>query len=342
MNRRRFLGATAGALAIGSSQAPVIAAQIHADDRIRIVTGLRATVQSLGWIGTEAGIFKRLGLEVAFPKLETGGPEAAAGLVRGDWEFAETGSSPLIQGVLDGRDTVILLTPTAPSPTGPLLLARQGIAEPAQLEGKRIGVLTETGQTTIGVRVALRKWGVNATLVPLGTFGKIYAAVGAGEVDAGALPLDYRFLGPREFKLNVIETPSAGFSSAAVGCTRQLIAANRALVARLVQGYVETIHFFKTQRAEVIPLLQRFLVFKDRGAVEEAYDFYAPLFQPLPRPPAVGIQKLLAELALKQPAAAKLSVDSVVDLSFLEKLERSGFMRDLYGRRPPAAADTGR
>jgi ABC-type nitrate/sulfonate/bicarbonate transport system substrate-binding protein len=320
-------------MTVGSWRRSVLAAEALANDSIRLVTGLRATVQSLGWIGTEIGIFKRLGLEIAFPKLETGGPEAAAGLVRGDWDFAETGSSPLIQGVLDGRDTVILLTPTAPSPTeSSPLLARPGITEPAQLDGKRIGVLTETGQTTIRVRVALRNWGVNATLVPLGTFAKVYAAIGTGEVDAGALPSDYRFLGPREFKLNIIEMPSTGFSSAAVGCTRQLIAANRARVARLVQGYVETIHFFKTQRTEVIPLLQQFLMFKDRGAVEGAYDFYAPLFQPMPRPPAEGIRKLLAELALKQPAAAKLSVGSVVDLSFLDELERNGLMRKLYGR----------
>jgi ABC-type nitrate/sulfonate/bicarbonate transport system substrate-binding protein len=319
-------------MAIGSLRDSIIASEALANDRARIVTGLRATVQSLGWIGTEAGIFRRLGLDVTFPTLETGGPEAAAGLVRGDWEFAETGSSPLIQGVLGGRDTVILLTPTAPSPTGfSLLLARQGIAEPAQLDGKHIGVLTETGQTTIGVRVALRKWGVNATLVPLGTFGKIYAALGAGEVHAGALPLDYRFLGPREFGLNVIEMPSSGFSSAAVGCTRQFITAKRSLVARLVQGYVETIHFFKTRRAEAIPLLQRFLMFKDLRAVEEAYDFYAPLFQPLPRPSASGIQKLLQELALRQPAAANVSVDAVVDRSFLDELERAGFVRNLYG-----------
>ena len=332
MNRRRFLAATAGALALSSSRRLLFAAATPTDDRVRIVTGLRATVQSLGWIGTEAGIFKRLGLDVAFPKLETGGPEAAAGLVRGDWEFAETGSAPLVQGVLAGRDTVILLTPTAPS-SASLILARSEITEPTQLDGKRIGVLTETGQTTIGVRVALQSWGVNAVLVPLGTFGKIYAAVGAGEVDAGALPFDYRFIGTREFKLNTIKMPSVGFSSAAVGCTRQLIAVNRARVARLVQGYVETIHFFRTQRAEVIPLLQQFLLFKDRVAVEEAYDCYAPLFQPLPRPSAEGIQKLLAELARSQPDAAKLSVSSVVDMSFLDELERAGFVRHLYGGR---------
>ena len=320
-------------MATGSLRDELGAGQTIADNRIRIVTGLCATVQSLGWIGMEAGIFRRLGLEVTFPRLETGGPEAAAGLIRGDWEFAETGSSHLIQGVLDGHDTVILLTPTAPSPSGTtIILTRPEISEPGQLNGMRIGVLTGTGQTTISLRVALRTWGVTATLDPLGTFGRIYAALGSGEINAGTLPFDYRFRGPREFGLNVIETPSTGFSPAAVGCTRRLITANRSIVARLVKGYVEAIHLFKTMRADVVPLLQQFLGFKDRGAVEAAYDFYAPRFQPLPRPSASGIQKLLHELAVDRPAAGVLWFSAVIDGSFLDELDRNGIVRDLYAR----------
>ncbi len=332
MNRRRLLTATAGAMAIGSAPTALRAAQLPANDRIRIVTGLRATIQSLGWMGTEIGIFKRNGLEVTFPKPESGGPEAAAGLIRGDWEFANTGSSPLIQGVLDGHDTVILFTPTAPTTSGNPVLARPGISEPGQLSGTRIGVLTETGQNTIALQVALRTWNVTATLVPLGTNAKIYAALGAKEIDAGVLPFDFRFLGPREFGVNVIDTPGTGFSPAAVGCTRRLIATNRPLVARLVRAYVETIHLFKTERAAVIPLLQQFLMLKDRGAVEEAYNFYVPIFQASPRPSASSLKTLLAELALKQPSANKLPVDAVVDLSFLDELEQSGFIRNLYAR----------
>jgi hypothetical protein len=34
---------------------------------VRIAIAVRATSQSLGWIGTEAGIFHRLGLNVTFP-----------------------------------------------------------------------------------------------------------------------------------------------------------------------------------------------------------------------------------------------------------------------------------
>jgi ABC-type nitrate/sulfonate/bicarbonate transport system substrate-binding protein len=334
MHRRTFLASAVGVIGSGRFGAASGAVDSSPGSHpVRVVTGLRATFQSLGWIGTQAGVFKRLGLDVTFPKLETGGPEAAAGLVRGDWEFAETGSSPLIQGVLDGRDTVILLTPTAPSVRRSQILARPGITEPKQLEGKRIGVLTETGQTTIQVRVALRKWSVSATLVPLGTFARVYASIVKGEVDAGALPFDYRFIGPRQSKLNIIETPDTGFSTAAVGCTRKFIAENREVVGRLVQGYVEAIHFFKTRRNEVVPLLQQFLEFNDRSAVEEAYDHYAPLFQPLPRPSANGIRELLAEIARTTPAAANVSVESVTDLSFLDELQRRGFVDELYGKR---------
>lgn len=298
----------------------------------RLVTGLRATFESLGWIAAEVGIFQRLGLEVVFPKLETGGPEAVAGVLRGDWDFAETGSVPYVQSMLDRRDVVILLAALEPLPTGMPVLTRPEISEARELNGKRIGVLTDTGQVALSVRTTLEAWGVTATLVPLGTFGAIYAALTSRMIDAGALSADYRFLGPREHGLRILETPSPGFVPVVVGCTRRLIAADRRRVALVVQGYVEAIHFFKTRPAEVIPLLQRFLLFKDRGAVEDSYNFYSPLFQALPRPHRDGIQKLLLHLALKLPHATSLSLAEIVDASFLDELERTGFIGQLYGQ----------
>lgn len=308
------------------------AVQAQPSHRTRIVTGLRATFESLGWIAAEVDIFKRLGLECTFPRLETGGPEAVAGVVRGDWEFAETGSAPYVQAALDGRDTTILLAALAPLSTGLPILTRPAISDPHQLDGKRLGVLTDTGQVAISVRTALQTWGVSATLVSLGTFGAIYAALGSGEIDAGALSADYRFLGPRELGLRVLDTPSSGYVPVIVGCSRRLIAADRRLVARVVQGYVEAIHFFKTKRSEVIPILQQFLMFKDRRAVEEAYGFYAPLLQPLPRPSAAGLLTLLQDLLRNQPSGVPLALTDMVDSSFLDELEQAGFIQTLYGR----------
>ncbi len=211
------------------------------------------------------------------------------------------------------------------------ILARRSISRPAQLAGARIGVLSEIGQTGVTLHVALRAWGVTAALVSLETNAKIYGALAAGQIDAGVLPFDYRFRGPREFGLNVLDPPSTGFHTAVVGCTRRLIAADRSLVGRLVQGYVETIHFFKTKRAAVLPLLQKFLEFPDRRTVEEAYDFHVSRFQALPRPSPQAIQRLLDELALERPATEGLSPADIVDTSFLDDLERTGFVKKLYG-----------
>jgi ABC-type nitrate/sulfonate/bicarbonate transport system substrate-binding protein len=315
-----------------ASSATREAVQAEPIHRIRIVTGLRATFESLGWIAMEVGIFKRLGLECVFPRLETGGPEAVAGVVRGDWEFAETGSAPYVQAALDGRDTVILLAPFAPLSTGLPILTRPAISDPLQLEGKRLGVLTDAGQVAISVRSALQTWGVNATLVPLGTFAAIYAALGSGEIDAGALSADYRFVGPRELGLRVLNTPSTGYVPVVVGCSRRLIAADRRVAASVVQGYIEAIHFFKTKRSEVIPVLQQFLTFKDRTAVEDAYGFCASLLQRLPRPSVQGLLTLLQDLRRNQPSTVPLSPTDMVDSSFLDELEQAGFIETIYGR----------
>lgn len=62
-----------------------------------------------------------------------------------------------------------------------------------------------------------------------------------------------------------------------------------------------------TKRADVIPLLQRFLMFKDRGALEDAYDYFVERFQQSPRPcPALNLpplrQKNLQQVVEKAPA----------------------------------------
>ena len=305
-------------------------AAIGQENSVRVVTGLRATSQSLGWIGTEAGIFKSRGLEVKFPKMETAGPEAAAGLVRGDWDFAEVGAAPIIQGVLDGHDTVILLAALQPRREG-FVVVRRGITEPRQLDGGRFGVLTEAGQTGLRARALLRGWGINATLVPLGTFPKMYAALGAGEIDAATFGDEYRLAGQRKFGFNALSVEDVAFLPPVLATTRKLINSKRGLVTSVVQGYVESIHLFKTNRAVAVPLLERYLSIFDRKTTEDIYELFSPQFQKLPLPSPTGIQNLLNEFASKYPAARTLPHKAVTDALFLEELERSGFLDRLYG-----------
>jgi ABC-type nitrate/sulfonate/bicarbonate transport system substrate-binding protein len=296
--------------------------------RVRVATGLLATWQSTAWLGAESGIFKKRGIEMTLPAIAVGGPEAAAGLNRGDWEFAHTGTVPVAEEVLKGRDIVILATPTSVFPMSFVMTAR-GITELAQLGGKKVGVLTETGQTSVATRITVEKAGVTAIYLPLVTFDRIYAALASGEIDAGALPIDMRFSGQvlhgwNAFPMSSFDTPSI------FATTRKLIASSRNLVMNVMEGFVETIHLFKTRPDIVVPLLQRYLKTEDRTTTEQLHAFHVPVFQEVPRPSFIGMQTLRDFLVAKYPAAASLKESDIADSSFIDELEQSGFISGLY------------
>jgi ABC-type nitrate/sulfonate/bicarbonate transport system substrate-binding protein len=295
---------------------------------VRVATGLLATWQSTAWLGAEAGLFKKRGIDMTLPAIAVGGPEAAAGLIRGDWEFAHTGAVPVAEEVLKGRDIVILATPTLEFPNS-FIMTRKGIMELAQLTGKKVGVLTEAGQTSVAARITIAKAGATATYLPLIKFDPIYAALAAGEIDAGTLPIDLRFSGQVRYGWNAFPLDEFGTPSI-FATTRELIASNRELVMNVMESFVETIHLFKTRPDIVVPLLQRYLKIEDRKAAEDLYAYHVPVFQKVPRPSFPGLDKLREFLAKKYQAAMSLKESDIADSSFIDELERSGFIDRLY------------
>jgi len=326
---RKFLQVTAAVIALASLHGNYDA--MAQDHPVRIATAARATPMALGWIATEVGIFKQLGLNVTFT-IEAG-PKAAEGLIRGEWDFAETAGLPIIQGVLDGHDPAILLSTESPGPGLLFLVARSDITELGQLAGGRIGITAEAAQPGLLVRALLRKLGLTATLVPLGTYPKIYAALGSRQIDAGPLTAEYRLAGQRALRVNTLADLGAefGFQPAILSTTRRLIKSNRALVARVVEGYVRAIHLFKTDRSVIVPVLRRYLQVFDQETTEDIYAYYADRFRRLPLVSSQGIQSDLNQLAPKYPAARSMPVTDFTDTSFLEELERSGVLTRLYG-----------
>lgn len=328
-SRRDFLHLVAGAAAVPmASRISWAQGSAKAAKAVRVATGLLATWQSTAWLGAEAGLFKKHNIDLTLPAIAIGGPAAAEGLIRGDWQFAHTGALPVAEEVLKGRDLVILSTPTSEFANS-FVMTRKEITDLSQLGGKKVGVLSETGQTSLAARLAIESAGATATYLPLVKFERIYAALAAAEIDAGALPVDLRFSGQTRygwnaFALNEFGTPSI------FATTRALVAANRELVLRVMRGFVETIHLFKTRPDIVVPLLQRYLKIEDRRAVEALHAFHVPLFQKVPRPSFPGLQKLRDFLGKKYPAAASLKEADIADSSLVEELEQSGFIEQLY------------
>src|ERR1700742_410009 len=90
MRRREFIGLVGGVPIAWSLPAWAEAPKAPATEsvaepgatHIRAATGLRATLQSLIWIGAEAGLFRRHGLDVTVTT-ETGGPPGGTRTGRG-------------------------------------------------------------------------------------------------------------------------------------------------------------------------------------------------------------------------------------------------------------------
>jgi hypothetical protein len=187
-----------------------------------------------------------------------------------------------------------------------------------------------SGQAGINTRLAVEQSGATASYVGLGTFQNIYAALADGKIDAGVLPVDLRFLGESEYGWHAF--PSAGLGLPSIlATTRRLVRDNRELALKVIRGVVETIHLFKTRADIVVPLLQRFMNFKDRGAAEALHAFYAPLFPPNPHPDlSDGVETLRTLFAPRYPAAANLQESNFVDASLIDEVEKSGFIERLY------------
>jgi len=122
----------------------------------------------------------------------------------------------------------------------------------------------------------------------------------------------------------------AGTSIAGMGA---YIKSHPQLVENFLKGYVESLHFFRTQKEKSIAGIMKFLKMNDRARAEEGYDYYVDLMPVMPYASAEGVLSVLQFLAPRQPKAASSDPEEFYDMSFLKKIEGSGFTRTLTSAR---------
>jgi hypothetical protein len=70
---------------------------------------------------------------------------------------------------------------------------------------------------------------------------------------------------------------------------------------------------------------------QDRAILQKAYDFYVEkIVDKAPYIDMTGMQNALDEVAKTIPAAKNAKPEQFVDLRFLDRLERSGLLNELY------------
>jgi ABC-type nitrate/sulfonate/bicarbonate transport system substrate-binding protein len=104
------------------------------------------------------------------------------------------------------------------------------------------------------------------------------------------------------------------------------------IVERVLKGIIEGTHFFKTQKAKTIAILEKKYSSEgwDREVVEHVYKELAAILEKKPYPSLPAIRNVF-ELAKRQaPESAKINPMALWDMHYLRQIDDSGFIDRLY------------
>ncbi|HEY1266398.1 MAG TPA: ABC transporter substrate-binding protein [Candidatus Binatia bacterium] len=304
----------------------------RADERVVAAYDGFAGFQGPIWATRELGLFKKHGLNGELV-LITGAARGMAALVSSSIDFAMGSGTASLPIRLRGGDVVILGGALNKFPFS--FVAQKEIRKPADLVGKKIGILNFGGSTDLAVALALKEWNLPRSSMT------IFAAGGAPERLAGlsSRVLDATVLSPPEtiaaarMGMSVLANLSdlkASFPQTVMTTRRSFLEKNRDTVKRFVRAYSEAVHIFKTDKAKGLAVYTKWLKQPDAKIIEATYDYFAPRFSFPPRIDRDGIRNAL-ELVGDRDREAKgdINIEQFLDESLLDELEREGFFKKL-------------
>lgn len=313
------------------AMAPSVA---RAADRVNISHSAISGSQAVLFVTRDAGFFKKydIDLQILFV---AGAPPNIAALVSGDLDLTIFAGPAAVASNLEGADTVVLMTYI--NTMEHTFITRPNIKKPADLKGKKFGIARPGATDDYGVRVAFKKWGMDAdkdlTFLSVGTQPSRFAAVQSGMVDGTLLQPPFTV---RARQAGLTDLASLGdlgldYLGTSLATTRLTIQRKENVVRRFARALVEGIHYYKTQKEASIQSISKFTKLADRVALEEAYNTYAIKYMArVPYPSLKGVETILDDLAKTNPKAKGADPRRFVESRFLKEMEDSGFVAQLY------------
>jgi|GraSoiStandDraft_41_1057321.scaffolds.fasta_scaffold599222_1 ABC-type nitrate/sulfonate/bicarbonate transport system substrate-binding protein len=292
--------------------------------------------QAVLWIAKETGIFRDNGLNVALVYIG-GGPRSMAALLSGQLQVIGTGGNALVAANLNGAKDAVLIATTYNTLVFSLM-TRADLKDPKDLKGKTFGVTGLGSLSDFTLRTLLRRWSLDPTrdvlVRAMGGYPEILSGMQSGMLDGGVFSppsnLNAQALGYREF----IDAGTIGieYASTCYGTTRRFIRERREVVAQFMRSLTAAIHRFKTDKAGSLKIMQQYIKSKDPKVLEETYRVYALQYLPkAPYPTQNGVKAILDSFAeTVMPEARKVGPEAFVDVSFVQELDKSGWIDRLY------------
>jgi NitT/TauT family transport system substrate-binding protein len=322
MNRRTH-GALVAAVAFGATLTAGLAPQPAAAQATQItISHSQKTVDFLPlWIASDAGYFKKRGLEVTVRYLPA--QEGIPAILTGEVQVAGIGASDAASAVAQGAKLTLVATLT-PIYTFQFW-ARPDHATPSTLKGQRVGITSTTGSLYAGTLLSLKQLGLtpsDVVLTPLGGAVNVNSSLMAGSVVAAAShpPATYQF--KRAGIVELVDLPKSKIPSVSAGLwfTQAYIQAHPDIVQAIVDALVEALHREKTDRAYAEAEMTAHLGIKDPVELDFTYDFYInEILAEDPMPNAAQIQGDIDAIVASNPKVKNLDPAAMLDQTFVKR-----------------------
>lgn len=305
-----------------------------AADRLLGVHSARVMSQSMPWIAEEAGLFRDNNLE--FPLVYIGSsPLATAAMLGGDSQILIDGGLGTVRAFVQGNTDLVIIGGVKNTLTQSIL-AKPEIKRLEDLRGKKVGV-TRMGSTTHYFAVqAFRRRGMEAgrdySLIQTGGAPEMLAALVSGNIDAGTMtaPWNVRAIG-QGFHY-VVYGPDLRIPQVAVSfiTRRSLIARQSQLLGRFMKVMAEAAKILHTDRDFTYKVLGKQLRVQDRKILDAAYNDEIKVLEPRLDLKIEALQAILDDVAQVDPRAKKVRPQDVIDLRYIDEMEKSGFFDKLW------------
>jgi len=324
-------GSIAGVASLGRAAAATAPQALK-----KVVIGYSAisTSQAPAWVAHEAGIFRKYGLDVQLIFVESGSRTVQT-LISGDVIAAQVAGSSVIQSNLQGSG-VVMIAGFLNTMDYKLIVSRD-ITRPDQLKGKTVAVSRIGSSSDFATRYALEKYGLvpdkDVSILQIGSQPARFSALETGKIHGVmiAIPLTAKAAKMGYNTLADLQMLGLEYQHTGLAVTQNVIKTQPELVRNVLKAFVEAIYYMKTHPKEAIAILGKYLKTDDAEALVEAYEAVGlALIPEKPYPTLKGIQIMLREMGIKDPAARAARPEQFVDMTFIKELDSSGFIDQLY------------
>ena len=306
-----------------------------AQEKVRVGWAAVSAAHTPLWVALEKGLFAKQGL-ITEAIFFGAGPPAMQSLVAGDLDMVVTSAPNVVNPRLGGADVVMILS-IVPTFIDHIISAPT-ITSVEQLKGKAGSVNRAGSITDMGLRLALRRLGIDpekdVKIVSVGGNPERLASISRGITQFTILDEPFIREAERLGFRDLVNLAPLKISLHINGVvTREAtIKSRRPMVSRFARAMTEAIHLVKADKEAAKAAIAKYTRLSDPDGLERTYRNHSAALLDVPYADPVGIKTLLDDMAPKNPKAAAADPKSFVDASFVQEMESSGFIKQLSKR----------